>query len=732
MLKRKWISRELNNYEDWIEVKDGIINLNPTVGAFDTETTGLHIILARPFLFQFGFIHPTEQKGFTFLVDRRYNPAADKIIAEWQEIAKTLKLYIGCNVKFDLHMLKNIGLEYRTENLAELQAYMRYGMDALHQSEGGPPLGLKDFTARYVDSSAKYHEHQLQKERTDKAKTFNILLKNRLQGAGAPPAPFTQKSYNLSVIKDLFKDPIFDISSLPEKAQTAYNAWLNEDLPEYLRDVVQGSVDSDMIRYDTLNKELLYKYAHLDIVYTLEDWEALDPIVTHRQNQKAVELESQLILPFFDMESTGFLADKEYLNNARIKVREYIIRKRNIFQELAGRPIKVGQHDLIKRILSEKFHVQVSSTDNAALETAKNNLLRTDPDNAVIPFIDVITELRTLEKWYSTYIMRFVKDLKHCDRLYTQINSVGAVSGRVTSDFQQFPKEAIKDDEGHELFHPRRLVLVPPDCKGLLYLDYSQIELRFQAIYTILVGHPDLNMCRAYMPYKCHSASGEPFDYKNAEHIKRWNEDWYTDETNEKWTPTDIHGATTLAAFKSIGLTRDDPNFHALRYVGKRVDFAKNYGASLPKIIEMFPEYSIEQCKEIDAAYYTAFPGIKAYHTYCFNRASAFPYTANLFGIRYYNVNGHKLRNILVQGSAAHFLKYRIRKIWEYLQANGYKSRLQMQIHDELVFELHKDDPPLAKKLKQIMEDWPDALVPIVAEGEITNTSWADKRELEL
>ena len=103
-----------------------------------------------------------------------------------------------------------------------------------------------------------------------------------------------------------------------------------------------------------------------------------------------------------------------------------------------------------------------------------------------------------------------------------------------------------------------------------------------------------------------------------------------------------------------------------------------------------------------------------------------------MFGVRYYGANGHKLRNLLVQGSAAHFLKYRIRAIWEFLRDNGYKTRMQLQIHDELVFEENKEDPDLAKRIQEIMQDWDDALIPIIAEAERTTTNWAEKEEVEL
>ena len=181
----------------------------------------------------------------------------------------------------------------------------------------------------------------------------------------------------------------------------------------------------------------------------------------------------------------------------------------------------------MKRILKDKYNLTVKSTGNEALSILKNS---TD-NEAVKEFITVLQELRTLEKWYSAYIIRFQKDLKFNDKLYTTINQVGAVSGRVTSDFQQFPKKPIKTIDGKELFHPRRIIKTDT---AIVYLDYSQIELRFQALYTIIIGKPDFNMCRAYMPYKCISKEGIPFDYNNPEHIKNWNKEWYHEENPER------------------------------------------------------------------------------------------------------------------------------------------------------------------------------------------------------
>ena len=222
---------------------------------------------------------------------------------------------------------------------------------------------------------------------------------------------------------------------------------------------------------------------------------------------------------------------------------------------------------------------------------------------------------------------------------------------------------------------------------------------------------------------------GVEFDYSNPEHIKHWKDQWfYKEDPTKLWTPTDVHGATTKAAFD---IDETHPDFHRLRYVGKRVNFAKNYGAQYGKICQMFPEYDAERCRKIDAAYYTAFPGVKAYHAYCYDRQQ-YSYTTNLFGIRYYNVSGHKLINMLVQGSAAFYLKLKIIQLYKYSKEHNLKTRWQMQIHDELSWEHHVDDDPAEFfEFKRIMEDWDEGLVPIVADMEVTTTTWAAKVEVE-
>lgn len=732
MLQFKWIFTTIHTNKQANDMVALFTKLNPEVGAFDTETTGLHIIADKPFVVQFGFLDIPTKTGYTFAVDLEKQPIlAMQTLKAWSKLATKLKVYLAHNIKFDLHMLANIGLKYSCENVSDSMFYIRHAHDALTPANGGPPLGLKEYATRYIDSSAKAHEHLLAKEKTTIAKELNLKLKTRL-AKFIPPEKFKAKSYTLSVIEQMMKDPIFEIDQWEPGVKQAYLDWLQLDVPLKIQPFITSCMSADLVPYNMLNRTNLMTYAHYDIVYVLEIYYKLRPIVENRGNMAGIEIENKLIHPFWEMERCGFAVDKTYLLNAKNNVKEYIKQcRQELFEITGGEEFAVGQHEKVLHLLKNKFNITTNTTNADNLNHILNDLKHTNSNTQGRLFIERLQELRTLEKWYSVYIMRFVKNLIKSDRLYTALNQVGTVSGRITSDFQQFPSSGITTRDGEQLFSPRHLIKPSGDkYKNIIYLDYSQIELRFQAFYTILVGHPDLNLCRAYMPYKCINKAGELFDYKNPNHIKNWNKEWYYEEAPDKhWIPTDVHGATTE---KATGLTPEDEGFaYARKHIGKRVNFAKNYGAQFGKIKDMFPEKTDEEIRRIDNAYYEAFPGVKEYHNYCNQRAQLTSYTENLFGIRYYGVSGHKLKNMLVQGSAAYYLKWKIIQLTEYMKKQNLKSKLQMQIHDELSWEMHEDEVEEAFNFQKIMEDWDESLVPIVADLEITNTTWDAKFEIK-
>lgn len=687
----------------------------PTIGAFDTETSGLHIIHDRPFLFQFGW------PGRTFLVDIQEQPDLSRqVIQAWHNEAQHLRKYLAHNVKFDMHMLTNIGLPYLGNNLSDTQFFIRYAHDALKEADGGPPLGLKEYCGQYIDPKAKLHERNIRQFQTGVAKELNAKLKQRFG-----------KGWTLKRINTFFKDILHDVDDLTGADKDNYLAWLNEDVPECMRTRITGIAASSDVPYTLVPREIIIPYAHEDIRLVLLAFEKLEPVLIARDNYQAVILEENTIRPIYEMERVGFNTDKEYLLSSKQRMKEYIQRKRTQLQTLVQQEVSVGQHNVIKQLLNTRFNIPLITTRKEDLTRVATDLEHSGEAPDAVDFIKTIQELRTLEKWYATYILRFIRELQHDTRLYTTIHQVGAVSGRVTSDFQQFPRRGVLADDGTELFYPRRMVKKSDaPYKGIVYLDYSQIELRVQALYTILVGSPDTNLCRAYMPYNCLDKHGQPFDHTNPVHLKRTQEDWFLREAPEtKWHPTDVHGATAKQAFD---VTEDSPNWAAMRSLAKNINFAKNYGAQFNRIKQMFPRNTDEQNRKIDQAYYRAFPGVLGYHQYCYRIAQERSHATNLFGVKYYGVSGHNLKNMFIQGSAATLLKWKIAQLYAYHKAHNIQSPWQMQIHDELSWEWHEHDPPETFfAFKQIMEDWPDTIVPIEAGMAVTKTTWAEKKDVE-
>ena len=145
----------------------------------------------------------------------------------------------------------------------------------------------------------------------------------------------------------------------------------------------------------------------------------------------------------------------------------------------------------------------------------------------------LIIELRTLDKWLSTYIEGMLNRVSN-GRIYTNINNSGAVTGRVSSDMQQQPSEPLLNKKGDELFHPRK-VFVNDDNATTYYFDFSQMELRLQANYTIDISGGDKNLCRAFIPFGCVSIFTNK-KYRLGD--ENWGSGEWVDEDDNEWTPS--------------------------------------------------------------------------------------------------------------------------------------------------------------------------------------------------
>jgi DNA polymerase-1 len=306
-----------------------------------------------------------------------------------------------------------------------------------------------------------------------------------------------------------------------------------------------------------------------------------------------------------------------------------------------------------------------------------------------------------------------MNDSEYDGRFYTQMNAYNPVTGRFSGDAQQFPKDAIVDELGNEIFNPRRAF------KGrVYYLDYSQVELRVQAHYTMYFGG-DLNLCRAYMPFKCYNKDGV----------------WYTEESHLEWEATDVHSATTIKALEAMGIDYrelDPKEFKRWRHIGKMFNFMRNYGGGDKKASEVL-DIDIEQAKALNKGYTDAFPLVIEYQRAVERAFHDKGYAQNMYGRRYYLSDSwrfYKAANYVIQGSCADMLKTKMIEIDEFLVTNKLKSKLILCVHDELQFSVPPDEDWIIPKIRAIMEDTPDVKIPIVCDVEFTETYWSDKKSL--
>lgn len=716
MLTMTWFNHSIKTKKDVLEFISLYHNLKPKYPAFDTETNGLNIKRHTPFLVVFGFANQKKGIGHTFALDLELYPEiVPSMMYAVQRLFIKADKVLAWNAKYDMHMMENVGFKNLfKENITDVQIYVRLAHDSLNKKQGGINLKLKDYATRFIDPNAKIYQKALNKERTKMIKIRNKKLVQDLLGQPIPPKYHKvmknskPQRWTLEIINDILSDLVVGLSELTPKVQKIIHHW-NETNP---------SPDD----YQNLPRAILTKYAHYDVIYTIEAFMLVQPVAIARDQATTIKLEEDLIMPLYRMENVGFAFNRTYALESEERVRNYILKKRKELCTVAAMPLKVGQHPTIKHILNGRFKLGVTSTGSDVL-----NKLKVEDETAQY-FIDLVVELRTLEKWYSTYIIKWLNDDVD-GRIYTQINQAGAVSGRVTSNFQQFPRDPLKDDDGKVLFHPRKMIKVSGgNYNKIFYLDYSQIELRFQALYTIYVSKGDKNLCRAYMPYQCHRGS-EKFDYNNPEHIAQWNTgDWYLDEDPETiWTKTDLHDIMTLNAFPHTN--KEQKEWKSYRSIGKSTNFACNYGASASGLQRELG-YTQELSEHLYKIYLKTFPGLKEYRDYVSSMLGSQGYIENLFGRKFYGMSAHNGSNYLVQGSAADFLKMKMIKADAYLESKNLKTRFQMNIHDEMSFELYDGEDFVIEELTAIMEGLPGTKVPIVADAEITSTTWNEKVDL--
>lgn len=433
-----------NPYEKWEYIhitepsamSQAFIRDKPKSTTFDTETSGLHIRKDKPFLIQLGW----------FPVVYTFYPT-EELMQAFFRICKQVKWVFGHNCVYDSHMLANLGYEAETleliPRLCDTQAIMRLALEARSTRDGGDNLKLKDLGVKYIHPYAANSEALIKKDmkrlNDERIKVLTAALKQfPIEGVFTPTG--RQQYWGKGAIEKFMKNIENDLEDLPEGIREIWQDW-QEEYPEPT--------------YEDIDRDLMLQYAGEDVATTAMLAEYGMKIVIARNQLSILDLERRSLLPKYKMERTGLRVDMQYLENSRVKLKKYITKLRIELRALCGEDVTVNQHARIKQIFDEKFNISMESSDKAEMKLIIKNF-----EGAPQRLATLINKLRTAEKWYSTYILGVQKNAAWNGRAYTQINLNGAISGRMSSNFQQFPKDPFKTLEGEELFHARQSFLV--------------------------------------------------------------------------------------------------------------------------------------------------------------------------------------------------------------------------------------------------------------------------------
>ena len=374
------------------------------------------------------------------------------------------------------------------------------------------------------------------------------------------------------------------------------------------------------------------------------------------------DVEVPLLKVLADMELEGVNIDRAMLGAYSTELAEAISSLEKEIHSMAGEQFNVDSPKQLGTILFEKLEIgtNVKKTKSGQYSTSEDILSRYKQDH---PIIEKILEYRQVRKLKSTYvdpIPDMVNDATH--RLHTQYMQTVAATGRLSSTNPNLQNIPIRTERGRLI----RKAFVPRDEHHvLLAADYSQVELR---IIAALSG--DESMIEAF---------------RNGE---------------------DIHSAT---AAKVFGVGKEEVD-REMRSKAKAVNFGIIYGQGAFGLAQNLG-IKRREAKEIIDNYYAQFPRLKEYQQENIEFARKNGYVETILGRRRYLadiqsgnavVRGFAERNAInapIQGSAADVIKLAMLRIHEIFKEKDFKSRMIMQVHDELVFDAHVEELDIIKPI---------------------------------
>ncbi|MCP4137810.1 MAG: DNA polymerase I [bacterium] len=420
----------------------------------------------------------------------------------------------------------------------------------------------------------------------------------------------------------------------------------------------------------------VYAIEDTDITYQLYTIFKKD-LDTEKLGKLFFEVEMPLVTILADMEYAGVkISHKHFEQLSKLnegKLNEVI---EKIYAE-AGDTFNINSTKELSEILFTRLGLKPQKKTKTGYSTDITVLEALRKDH---PIIDHLILYRTLSKLKSTYIDTLPKLVyTKTDRIHASYNQTVAVTGRLSSSDPNLQNIPIRDDMGKEI----RKGFVPEKDFQLMSADYSQIELRLTAHYS-----NDSSLIQAFKE------------------------------------GTDIHNLTASSVF---GVSMDEVTSD-MRRQSKIINFATIYGVS-PYGLSQQAEIDIKEAAEFIKKYFETYPGVKEYIDTTIEFAGEHGYVTTMLG-RKRKIpeikSDSRLRregaertaiNTPIQGTSADMIKLAMIAIKQEMDKQQYKSKMIMQVHDELVFEVHKDEKDTIEALvKEKMEKALELSIPVIVD----------------
>lgn len=401
------------------------------------------------------------------------------------------------------------------------------------------------------------------------------------------------------------------------------------------------------------------------------------------------DMEIPLAMVLKSMEQEGISIDAEALATYSEELDIKLIELEKSIKEHAGVDFNVDSPRQLGEVLFEKLAVskKPKKTKTGQYATGEDILQKHKNDHPIIPEILTYRQLRKLKNTYVDPLPALMDPVD--SRIHTTFMQTVAATGRLSSNHPNLQNIPIRSEEGRQI--RKAFIARGPDFE-LMAADYSQIELRIIAALS-----EDKNMIKAFR-------------------------DGY-----------DIHAATAAKVFgvELNDVTRDQ------RSSAKAVNFGIIYGQSAFGLSQNLG-ISRSEAKQIIDSYFEQYPTIKNYMDESIAFARAHGYVETIMKRRRYLkdinsanavVRGFAERNAInapIQGSAADIIKVAMINVKREMDKKGVRSKLLLQVHDELVFDVHNDEKKIMKKL--VLNEMENAVkleVPLLVEAEF-GKNWLD------